>query len=207
MKIFLAIVGALILLWVVSVIMPSGQKSELNTSRPPLSQKPTRLVQNDKIIVVMGVTYVDIKKALTDFCNIYNNKDFAVLPRLTKISDSEFAITFPYDTQFESYAFLVNYLKYPKGITWNANVLAWATAKTSDTWITEKSANKKVMLFLADDDKEYDNVFLTTEDGIGYKLGFALGEEKQLLDTPNKAYVPPTVDINSLTGKTSEDFQ
>ena len=63
------------------------------------------------------------------------------------------------------------------------------------------------MLYLAVNDKEYDNVFLTTSDNIGYKLGFAAGEEKQLLKEPKETYVAPTVDIGGLTTRKHEDFK
>ncbi len=87
------------------------------------------------------------------------------------------------------------------------NVTAWETTKQANGWITEKTANKKVMLFIPEDDKEHDNVFLTTDDNIGYKLGFAMGEEKQFLQTPKKKYLAPTIDIKTLTEKEAQDFQ
>lgn len=52
------------------------------------------------------------------------------------------------------------------------------------------------MLFVSDNDTEYDNIFLTTSDNIGYKLGFAMGEEKQLLNRPEKSYVKQPIDIS-----------
>ncbi|MEK7227852.1 MAG: hypothetical protein AAB681_00665 [Patescibacteria group bacterium] len=200
MKIFLTIIGAVLLFWLISTML-AGKKPEAVIS------KPAEYIPNDKLVVVKNAQYDDLKKVLNDFCAIYNSDKLVVTPRLTKISDTEFTITFPYDTDFVTYSFLVNYLKYPKDIkSWNADVNAWLTTKSSDQWITEKSANKKVRLFLALDDREYDNVFLTTEDNIGYKLGFAAGETSQLLGSPKEPYIAPTVDINSLTGKTSEDF-
>ena len=87
------------------------------------------------------------------------------------------------------------------------NVTGWATTKSSDTWITERSANKKAMLFIPSDDTEHDNVFMKTSDNIGYKLGFAVGEEKQLLDISKKQFSLPTIDISELTDKEYKDFK
>jgi hypothetical protein len=92
-------------------------------------------------------------------------------------------------------------------IEWQSKVKAWATSKTTDKWITDKSAGKKVMLFLADDDREYDNVFLTTEDNIGYKLGFAMGEEKQLLAAPKQFFRNQQVSVDNLRDRNYEDFR
>lgn len=63
------------------------------------------------------------------------------------------------------------------------------------------------MLFIPEADNEHDNVFLTTDDNIGYKLGFAMGEEKQFLLTPKKKYLASTIDIKTLTEKEAQDFQ
>ena len=63
------------------------------------------------------------------------------------------------------------------------------------------------MLFIPADDKDYDNVYLTTIDNIGYKLGFAHGDEKQLLAAPKMEYIEPRIEIESLQGKRFEDFK
>lgn len=83
----------------------------------------------------------------------------------------------------------------------------WATTKATDTWITESSVNKNVMLFVSEFDTEYDNVFLTTSDNIGYKLGFAMGEEKQLLNQPEKKYVKPSINLSEIDTNDSTEFK
>lgn len=184
----------------------SGSQLGNNPSRPNVA-KPTIEKSNDKIIVVTNADHNDIKKTLTEFCNIYNKKDYAAQPRLWQLSASSFAVTFPYDVDFATYCFAVNFLKYPMDIKWNAKVYAWCTTHTEDQWITEKSANKTVMLYLATDDKEYDNVFLTTQDNIGYKLGFAVGHETQPLNTPKETYIIPEVNAETLKNLRYEDFE
>jgi len=201
------IVAAILLVCFVFRNQLFSDKTAENSSRPPDSQLPSVPQDNDKIILVKNVKHEDIKNALIKFCNIYNQKDFAALPRLWQLSPETFVITFPYDVDFVTYCFAINFMKYPVDIKWNAMVRAWATAKAGDDWITDKSANKPVMLFLADDDKEYDNVFLTTNDNIGYKLGFAMGQEKQLLSTPKEKYIAPTVNLAELSNKQFEDFK
>lgn len=206
MKTLIILVAVVIVALILKACTTTDQAKQ-DTSRPPADIKPTTPVENDKLIVVSNVNADEIKKALTEFCNIYNKKDYAVLPRITTLSQTSFAVTFPYDTDFATFCFAVNYLKYPVDIKWHSQVFAWVTTKQGDDWITEKSINKKVMLFLADDDKEYDNVFLTTQDNIGYKLGFAAGEEKQLLQVPKEPYAQSTTDIESLIGLSHVDVQ
>jgi hypothetical protein len=63
------------------------------------------------------------------------------------------------------------------------------------------------MLFIPYDDTEYDNVYLTTEDNIGYKLGFAVGHEKQILDFPKLNFVEPQIEIDELAEKDYTDYK
>lgn len=63
------------------------------------------------------------------------------------------------------------------------------------------------MLYVSDHDTEYDNVFMTTSDNIGYKLGFAIGEEKQLLERPEKNYLRQPFSFTYIESKGFKDFK
>lgn len=175
-------------------------------SRPSEAEKPTIERENDKIILVSNASHEVIKNVLTAFCNMYNKDSFAALPRLWQLSSTAFAITFPYDIDFITYCFLVNFLDYPTDIKWNAHVRAWATTKHGDDWIPTESINKKMMLFIAEDDKEYDNVFATTEDNVGYKIGFSGSKAKLPLPDPKEMYKEPGLSLNTLNGLGYEDL-
>jgi len=208
MKIGLIIIGVVILFFIIKAIFPFGQKpAHEDISRPSVDKKPVQEKPNDKLVVVRDADYDNLKKALIEFCNMYNKESFQAQPRLVKVSDREFAITFPYDINFEIFCYLVNYIEYPMDIKWQPTITAWTTTKQTDKWVSDKSVNKKVMLFIEDNDNEHDNVFMTTEDNIGFKLGFAVGEEKQPLNSPNKKFVSPSVEFSVLTDKPAENFQ
>lgn len=177
------------------------------TRRPSESLFPTNKLNNDKLIIVEDIKEDEIKKILQEFCNSYNKEKYEALPRLTKLTDTKFAVTFPFDISFEMYCFLINYLNYPMGFDRHFKTIGWTTTKATDTWTTTKTVNKNVMLFVSDNDTEYDNVFLTTSDNIGYKLGFAMSEEKQLLDRPDKSYNKQPIEINDLEKKEHIDFK
>jgi hypothetical protein len=209
MKTVLIIIGATILIFIIKACMPSGQKPnpDTDTTRPSNEHLPKQEKSNDKLVIVDNISKAEMDSILTGFCNMYNKESFQAQPRLYKLSERQFAITFPFDIEFEIYCYFVNYVHYPMGFDKSFDVTAWETTKQANGWITEKTANKKVMLFIPEDDNEHDNVFLTTDDNIGYKLGFAMGEEKQLLQTPKKKYFTPTIDIKILTEKEAQDFQ
>jgi hypothetical protein len=200
MKTIIILVAIVFVALILKACVSTTDQAQKDTSRPSSDTKPTIPVENDKLILVSNVSFEEIKKALTEFCNIYNKKDYSALPRITSLSTTYFAVTFPYNTDFATFCFAVNYLKYPIDGKSQPKVTAWLTTKEGDEWITDKSKNKKVMLFLAEDDKEYDNVFMTTEDNIGYKLGFAVGEEKQLLQSPKEPFRNPDIDMKNHSG-------
>jgi hypothetical protein len=200
-----SVIGILIYFIIRKTCFTSSDPHE-NTERPPLNKKPSNQVPNNKIVLVTQASYDEIKVVITGFCNLYNNESFEALPKLTSLTDDEFIITFPYDIEFDLFCYFINYIKNPIGLEYKSKVIAWTTTGQAEGWVTEKSAHKKVMIFIPEDDKEGDNVFLTTDDNIGYKLGFAVGEEKQLLDIPKVKYFYPTIEIATLSSKQSENF-
>jgi len=91
----------------------------------------------------------------------------------------------------------VNYLNYPEGFkNYHPEVKAWYTARAGDEWITNEIAGKKVMIFIPEWDEEYDNVYLTTIDNTGYKMGFAAGDHHKRLNEPALKYSENPIDIN-----------
>lgn len=186
-----------------------NQKTQSTHDRKRPSQKllPIIKVTNDKLVIVETASDDEIKRVISDFCNLYNEDKYVAILRLTKISDKKYAITFPYDIDFVYLCYFINYVTYPMGFEKGFKAIGWTTTKPSDLWITEKSANKNVMLFISDYDTEGDNVFLTTSDNIGYKLGFAIGEEKQLLGNPERYYVKPPFNKSELETKEFVDFK
>ena len=206
MRNFLIICGLVVVALIIKACNFSPDNGQNNLSRPTDSSTPPT-VDNDKIVIIKGANYNDIKKAIQQFCNIYNQQGYVAIPNLTKIRDNEFAITFPHDLAFDMFCFFVNYLYYPNNIFYKADIKAWTTTKPTDTWITDKSANKKVMLYIPADDEEHDNVYLTTQDNIGYKLGFAVGHEKQLLDNPKEKYIDQTINLNDIKNNPTEEIK
>ena len=197
--IILALIGVIVVIYFIWNRLAS-QKTEpdTDTRRPSDEYLPKQEIQNDKLVISDNITATEIDRILTGFCNMYNKEKYQAQPRLYKLSEKQFAITFPYDIEFEFFCYFINYVRYPMGFDKSFEVTGWTTTKSGETWITEKSAGKRVMLFIPADDTEYDNVYLTTEDSIGYKLGFAVGEEKQLLDFPQKYFVKPKIEIVEL---------
>jgi len=184
-----------------------GAEPSDNISRPDASEKPVAEKDNDKLIVVSNVNQDDIALALTRFCNMYNNERYAALPRLSEVYPGTFAVTFPYDIDFVTFCFAVNFMKYPVDIKWDAKVTAWTTANSGEDWVADTNVGKRIMLFVPEDDKEYDNVFFTTADNIGYKLDFAARKAKPPLSMPKMQFAESSVDLDSLKQLQFKDIE
>ena len=185
----LIIIGVIIIaLFLKSCVSNNNSK---NGNRPTNKDLPKDKITNDKIMLIQNVSLEDLKKAIQQFCNIYNQENFKALPSLAIISENKFIVTFPYDIEFETYCYFVNYLYYPNDITYKPIIKAWTTTKTKDIWMKDDIVNKKVMLYIPSDDKDYDNVYLTTSDNIEYKMGFALGASSKKLNMTKQRYSEP----------------
>jgi len=206
-KTILIIIGLIIVGLIVKAIIQRGDRNLNNSKRPPESLKPSQYVDNDKMIIVKYASQIDLKTVLDQLCNSYNNETYRVLPILRQYADSIYVITFPFDIDFETFCYVVNYLYYPIGVNYHPQITAWTTTKLSDSWMRDNLVNKKVMIYIPVEDKECDNVYLTTSDNIGYKMGFAIGEESQLLETPNKNFRVPDIRLEDLNDKESLVFE
>ena len=198
MKTILIIAGVIIIGFVLKSCISNNTSQ--NEKRPANTKISTEKIANDKAVLIENIKSEDLKNAIQKFCNIYNQETYRALPQLTILSENKFAVTFPFDTDFETYCYFVNYMYYPNGIIYKPTIKAWTSTKQNDNWMNNEIVNKKVMLYIPTDDKDYDNVYLTTLDNIGYKIGFAMGEDKQKLNNPRQSYVEP-INLEELKGK------
>jgi hypothetical protein len=203
-SIIIVLLAAVVVLYFFWVKMRKPQ-ADTDTTRPSEDLLPLQQKRNDKLVIVNDILETDIHKILSGFCNMYNKEKYQAQPRLVKIRERNFAITFPFDIDFDVFCYFINYIHYPMGFAKSFHATGWTTI--DDTWIKEKIENKKAMLYIPSDNKERDNVFMTTSDNIGFKLGFALGEEKQLLDKPKMQFGLPTINRLELVTMKYKDFK
>jgi hypothetical protein len=181
--------------------------SELNKKNNSHNAFPLQPEVNDKLVVVKRIAKSDLVRVLKGFCKMYNEESLKAQLQLTTVSEQKFVITFPYNIDFETFCYFINYLTYPMELKWSPDVTAWTTTISTEMWITEQSANKRAMLYFPSDDTEHDNVYMTCQDNKGYKLSFGLGDELQLLSTPNRPFAEPELPISDMESKEFEDFK
>ncbi len=141
----------------------------------PKDEKP-----NDKIISIKNLPFDEVKTAVQDFTNQYQDKEtikYRPISKLYQTPDNQTFITFPFDIDFEIYCYLVNALVYFKeNKKHHDDIFAWVTLKSSYEWITDNLNNQRIMIFIDKKDTQYDNVNFVTETGETYKIGFSADE-------------------------------
>jgi hypothetical protein len=166
--------------------------------------------ENDKIIIVKRISLEYLNQAIKQFCESYNENRIIAKPRLI-ITENQYIIIFPYDIDFEHFCYFINYLKYANELglkpDYKPEILAWCSTHKGDSWMTDQIINKHVMVYIPEWDKEYDNVYLTTEYNLGFKMGFAMGHSHIKLDKPIIDYQNPPSDFTKTEGTQIIDFQ
>lgn len=189
--------------------LKSSETDLKNTNRPDNINKPTTTKANDKIILIKNLKLDYLKQAINQLCNMSNQNQYIVLPRLT-VLDNQYVITFPYDIDFDQFCYFVNYMKYAHELSlkpdYKPEIKAWCTTKPDYAWMTDEIANKPVMIYIPDWDEDYDNVYLTTQDNLGFKMGFAFGEEHKKMDNPVLQFEKMPNDLD-LYNKETTDFE
>lgn len=72
----------------------------------------------------------------------------------------------------ELFVYLVNYIKYSEGKESKIEVKGYTVAEDENIFPNE-FINKEVLVYLPNDNKEYDNVYSISEDNITYKISFS----------------------------------
>ena len=202
----LYVAGILILMFFAYRVM-SKVKDKPKEENKKLRVKPEEEIPNDKIILVENVNHEQIKSVLEKFCRMYNEDEYAVLPRLTPLSESKYAITFPFDDALEIVCYLINYLNYPIDMKWNASIHGWATVENESSWKEDKDIlNKKIMLYCSPEkENSYEYIEIVTAENVGYRIN--LNSEVEKDEYPEKQYVAPKVQPKDLKGKEFYDFE
>ncbi|MCB2379756.1 hypothetical protein LGH70_19325 [Hymenobacter sp. BT635] len=180
-------------------------RAQLPMAAVPVQPLPTG--PNDKLLIVDNVAHAQLETVLRHFCALYNAAQVQIRLKLVNLSASRFAIVFPTNISFGNFCFLVNYLQYPTDQTWDARLFAWDTLQADNDWFTADYVGTRVILFVPPDDKEYDNICVTTQDNRGFKLGFGGAPKAQSLHTPKELYAEAPVSVAALLAAEGQYIQ
>ena len=174
--------------------------------RPPLEAFPAKTRENDKMIIIRGVSQSELHQVIQEFCDLYNRDEYQVITRVTLVSDKDYCLTFPYDMAFERFCLLVNYLQYPLERQWPAQVIGWLSIQPGAPGIGGVYAPKKLMIFIPPDDGEGDQVCISSEDRLGYSMKLSRQPDIRMLPGPRRDFEQTPFQPGALTGTTFREF-
>lgn len=163
--------------------------------------KPSEEKPNDAVVVVGNLDIEKLKKDIREVCNLYNEVNFQMLPKLA-IGDNTHVVTFPYGISFMHFCFFVNYINSYKLASgdYSYTVTGWITANAGEECVTDAIASQVVMMYVPDSDKEGDNVYVITETGEEYIIDFSSMVPKPV-NVKTIAFIPYPSEAKTFTGK------
>jgi len=138
----------------------------------------------NNLIIIKGGAYLDIKKALKQWIDIYLEKlqeDFVF--KLFKNGRGKHIILADERLENNLFYFLVNHLDCPEGIDYKIDIEGFTTGKEDNIL-----KDKKLLVYISSTDKDGDNVFVTTSENENFKVDFG-GKIKETSEV--KIYNPP----------------
>lgn len=150
---------------------------------------------DSNFIIIQGGAFTDIKKALRQWIDLYSESiDKRCSLELYKNGIGKHIVKVDNQIDNERFCYLLNYLKYPENITYNASIVGFLTV-TDLKIFPQIKLGSKIQIFIPDFDKEYDNVYAVTSDNETYKFDF--GGKTTKVDFISK-YQKSEIDLNSL---------
>jgi hypothetical protein len=148
---------------------------------PPFNPDPN----NDKLIIVSGWNEEELRDILDDFVGEDLSAFAAFRIEVQERLENSFWLTFPEDIHPAEFVSLINYLAYPVnfGPEGRSIVVAGRTTLNSDFDGLPKSLEgKRALLYLPENDEDYDVVYLQTESGVRLAKSFNEGAWREVKD-------------------------
>lgn len=137
----------------------------------------------ENIIKIEGGAYTDVKKALRQWISLYSeNIDESLKFEVFKNGKGNHVIRVDERIDITSFFYLINYLKYPENIKYKINVEGFTIGKEHVELL-----DKRLLIYISENDKNYDNVYVVTEENKTYTIDFG-GKITELPNERKYAY-------------------
>lgn len=180
-SVFLIPLGVIVLPVVLALVAKPVKAEYPQTDPSPFTPDP----ENDKAILIQGWYEDELRKILDDFVEEDLSAFAAFRIEIQKRLENSFALTFPEDIHPAEFESLINYLAYPVDfdLAGRSIIVAGKTTLNSDFDGLPKSLEgKKAILYLPENDKDYDVVYLQTELGVTLAKSFNEGVWRKVKD-------------------------
>ena len=125
-------------------------------------------MSSNNLILIEGGTEGKVKKALKQWIDVYiDSLENGLTFEFYKNGLEKYVIKADDRLSNDSFFYLINYLKYPEDIDYDIEIEGYTIGKNKDIL-----KNRKLLVYISADDREYDNVFVTTNERSNYKIDF-----------------------------------
>jgi hypothetical protein len=161
---------------------PRGSLGERLAAPKP----PTRTASmDDKVLIATGWTVQELEAILRAFREMYEERLGPAFSAEIVSSDGVLRVTFPAGIEPMEFAFLVNYVHYPKGFDLRArHILAAGRVTLTERFNLPDRAlvGQKAMVYVPRNDREYDLVYVRTDADATFEDSFASSRWKPVRD-------------------------
>jgi len=185
-----ALILIIVLVALPVVLLAKPVKFAPKTDLAPFTPDPN----NDKVIMIKGWNEDELNKLLDDFIE----EDMSGSPPckidVHKRYENLYSLTFPQDIHPMAFASLVNYLAYPVslGLAEHTIVVAGKTTLNLDfEGVHQSLVGTRAILYIPENDQDYDVVYLQTETGATLANSFGEGVWRNVSD----ARLPSEVEL------------
>jgi hypothetical protein len=140
---------------------------------------------NDKEILIQGWNEDELRQILDDFVAEDLSAFAAFRIEIHQRLEDSFELTFPEDIHPDEFLSLINYLAYPFNfdLAGRSIVVAGRTTLTSDfDGLPNLLAGEKALIYLPENDDDYQLVYLQTESGVTLAKSFNEGAWRKVND-------------------------
>ncbi|MFZ4261210.1 hypothetical protein ACFRAE_04160 [Sphingobacterium sp. HJSM2_6] len=184
------IFSILLVLFVITILLKSFDKNRREKKVQVYHESELEKKANDKVILVKGPSFNDLKDACETFCKLFNKQQLLIIINLNKVGSRTYILTFPYDINFKHYCFMINYLKFSNILGPYNQIKGWLTTDEEGVFMNEYIADKKAMIYLPDYENPSGIVFLTTIDGFTFQLDLGLSKSILQMEDIHEGYQP-----------------
>lgn len=142
---------------------------------------------NENYIIIENVDEKDVETVLMNLANLYSKTDYVNGIQLyrKKNKRNSFLILFTNQPDFERFNYFVNYLRYPEGYE---NFKSFLRGFFRTTELKENysfNVGDWLMIYVAENDTEYDNISLINEENETYIYSFS-GNSRKVNNIENR---------------------
>ena len=164
-------IAVIVLPLVLVLIAKPVKAADPQTDLSPFTPDP----DNDKAILIQGWNEDELRQILDDFVEEDLSAFAAFRIEIKKHLEDSFALNFPEDVHPAEFLSLINYLAYPINFdpAGRSIIVAGKTTLNSDfDGLPKLLAGKKALLYLPENDEDYDVICLQTEAGVTLAKSF-----------------------------------